>query len=40
MVHLKPVPPLLEAGAQKQQVVDVECKTVFSQAPRLNISFK
>ena len=39
-VHLKPVSLVLEAGAQKQQVVDVECKSVFTQAPRISISFK
>ncbi len=40
MVDLKEVTSVLEAGAQKQQLIDIECKNVFTQAPRFSISFK
>ena len=40
MVDLKSVPTTIEGGAQKQQLVDVECKTVFFEAPKIDIRFK
>ena len=39
-VNLKPVPSTIEGGAQKQQLVDVECKNIFFEAPMLEIKFK
>ncbi|XP_017552926.1 AP-2 complex subunit alpha-2 isoform X1 [Pygocentrus nattereri] len=39
-VQLKPVDPLVEGGAQVQQVINIECLTVFSDAPLLNIKFR
>ncbi|KAI4822599.1 hypothetical protein KUCAC02_008132 [Chaenocephalus aceratus] len=38
-VQTKPVEPLVEAGAQIQQVLNIECLTDFSDAPLLNIKF-
>uniref|UniRef100_A0AAR2J922 AP-2 complex subunit alpha n=1 Tax=Pygocentrus nattereri TaxID=42514 RepID=A0AAR2J922_PYGNA len=35
-----PVDPLVEGGAQVQQVINIECLTVFSDAPLLNIKFR
>uniref|UniRef100_A0A668W584 AP-2 complex subunit alpha n=1 Tax=Oreochromis aureus TaxID=47969 RepID=A0A668W584_OREAU len=35
----KPVEPLVEGGAQIQQVLNIECITDFSDAPLLNIKF-
>lgn len=40
MVDLKPIPTTIEGGAQKQQLVDVECKNVFFDAPKVEIKFK
>ncbi|XP_053370869.1 AP-2 complex subunit alpha-2 isoform X3 [Clarias gariepinus] len=39
-VQLKPVDPLVEAGAQVQQVINIECLSDFSDAPLLNIKFR
>ncbi|XP_076852379.1 AP-2 complex subunit alpha-2 isoform X4 [Brachyhypopomus gauderio] len=39
-VQLKPVDPLVEGGAQVQQVINIECLTDFSDAPLLNIKFR
>uniref|UniRef100_A0A7N6BBR3 AP-2 complex subunit alpha n=1 Tax=Anabas testudineus TaxID=64144 RepID=A0A7N6BBR3_ANATE len=36
----KPVEPLVEGGAQIQQVLNIECITDFSDAPLLNIKFR
>eukprot|EP00064_Thunnus_orientalis_P012488 superscaffoldBa00001922_g12523 len=38
-VQTKPVEPLVEGGAQIQQVLNIECLTDFSDAPLLNIKF-
>lgn len=40
MVDLKPVASTIEGGAQKQQLVDVECKDIFFVAPKLEIKFR
>ncbi len=40
MVDLKSVPSTIEGGAQKQQLVDVECKNIFFEAPKIEIKFK
>ena len=40
MVDIKPVPTVIEGGAQKQQLIDVECKNIFFDAPKLEITFK
>uniref|UniRef100_A0A4W4GBW7 AP-2 complex subunit alpha n=1 Tax=Electrophorus electricus TaxID=8005 RepID=A0A4W4GBW7_ELEEL len=37
---LKPVDPLVEGGAQVQQVINIECLSDFSDAPLLNIKFR
>ncbi|KAG7459843.1 hypothetical protein MATL_G00215000 [Megalops atlanticus] len=39
-VQTKPVEPLVEGGAQVQQVVNIECLSDFSEAPLLNIKFR
>lgn len=39
-VQTKPVEPLVEGGAQIQQVLNIECLTDFSDAPQLNIKFR
>ncbi|XP_054463550.1 AP-2 complex subunit alpha-2 isoform X3 [Anoplopoma fimbria] len=39
-VQTKPVEPLVEGGAQIQQVLNIECLTDFSEAPLLNIKFR
>ncbi|KAF6719841.1 AP-2 complex subunit alpha-2 [Oryzias melastigma] len=39
-VQSKPVEPLVEGGAQIQQVLNIECLTDFSEAPLLNIKFR
>ncbi|KAJ3600970.1 hypothetical protein NHX12_031943 [Muraenolepis orangiensis] len=39
-VQTKPVEPLVEGGAQVQQVLNIECITDFSEAPLLNIQFR
>uniref|UniRef100_A0AAQ4R279 AP-2 complex subunit alpha n=1 Tax=Gasterosteus aculeatus aculeatus TaxID=481459 RepID=A0AAQ4R279_GASAC len=36
----KPVEPVVEGGAQIQQVLNIECLTDFSEAPLLNIKFR
>uniref|UniRef100_A0A8B9KR97 AP-2 complex subunit alpha n=1 Tax=Astyanax mexicanus TaxID=7994 RepID=A0A8B9KR97_ASTMX len=40
LINLKPVDPLVEGGAQVQQVINIECITDFSEAPILNIKFR
>ncbi|KAK5607991.1 AP-2 complex subunit alpha-2, partial [Crenichthys baileyi] len=39
-VQVKPVDPLIEAGAQVQQILNIECVSDFSDAPVLNIQFR
>ncbi|XP_038126770.1 AP-2 complex subunit alpha-2 isoform X2 [Cyprinodon tularosa] len=39
-VQVKPVDPLIEAGAQLQQILNIECVSDFSEAPVLNIQFR
>ena len=39
-VQTKPVEPLVEGGAQVQQVLNIECINDFSEAPLLNIKFR
>ncbi|XP_058627281.1 AP-2 complex subunit alpha-2 isoform X3 [Onychostoma macrolepis] len=39
-VQAKPVEPLIEGGAQVQQVINIECLTDFTEAPLLNIKFR
>ncbi|XP_010900563.1 AP-2 complex subunit alpha-2 isoform X1 [Esox lucius] len=39
-VQTKPVEPLVEGGAQVQQVINIECLTDFVDAPLLNIKFR
>ncbi|XP_055366670.1 AP-2 complex subunit alpha-2 isoform X3 [Betta splendens] len=39
-VQTKPVEPIVEGGAQIQQVLNIECLTDFSDAPLLNIKFR
>uniref|UniRef100_H3CD15 Adaptor related protein complex 2 subunit alpha 1 n=1 Tax=Tetraodon nigroviridis TaxID=99883 RepID=H3CD15_TETNG len=39
-ISTKPVEPLVEGGAQIQQVLNIECLTDFSDAPLLNIKFR
>uniref|UniRef100_A0A674MZL0 AP-2 complex subunit alpha n=1 Tax=Takifugu rubripes TaxID=31033 RepID=A0A674MZL0_TAKRU len=39
-VQTKPVEPLVEGGAQIQQVLNIECLTDFCDAPLLNIKFR
>lgn len=38
-VQMKSIGPSIDAGAQVQQVVNIECKSVFFQPPLLNIMF-
>lgn len=38
-IQAKPVDPVIEGGAQKQQMINIECVTDFSEAPTLNCSF-
>ena len=40
MIDLKSLPTTIEGGAQKQQLIDVECKSMFFDAPKLEIRFK
>uniref|UniRef100_A0A4W6E1I7 AP-2 complex subunit alpha n=1 Tax=Lates calcarifer TaxID=8187 RepID=A0A4W6E1I7_LATCA len=40
ILFTKPVEPLVEGGAQIQQVLNIECLTDFSDAPLLNIKFR
>ncbi|XP_036381768.1 AP-2 complex subunit alpha-1-like isoform X2 [Megalops cyprinoides] len=39
-IQTKPVEPLVEGGAQVQQVINIECLSDFSEAPLLNIKFR
>uniref|UniRef100_A0AAY5EDW3 AP-2 complex subunit alpha n=1 Tax=Electrophorus electricus TaxID=8005 RepID=A0AAY5EDW3_ELEEL len=39
-IHTHPVDPLVEGGAQVQQVINIECLSDFSDAPLLNIKFR
>lgn len=39
-VQTKLVEPLVEGGAQIQQVLNIECLTDFSEAPLLSIKFR
>lgn len=39
-VQTKPVEPLIEGGAQVQQVINIECLSDFCDAPLLNIKFR
>ncbi|KAG9349967.1 hypothetical protein JZ751_026320 [Albula glossodonta] len=39
-VQTKPVEPLVEGGAQVQQVINIECLSDFIEAPLLNIKFR
>ncbi|XP_043998969.1 AP-2 complex subunit alpha-2 isoform X1 [Gambusia affinis] len=39
-VQEKPVDPLIEAGAQVQQILNIECVSDFSDVPVLNIQFR
>ena len=39
-VQMKPIGPSIDAGAQVQQVLNIECKTVFFEPPLLNIMFR
>ena len=38
-VQVKPVDPVVEGGEQKQQLVNVECTTEFTEAPVLAVEF-
>lgn len=39
-IQTKPVEPLVDGGAQIQQVLNIECLTDFSDAPLLRIKFR
>ncbi|XP_035538439.1 AP-2 complex subunit alpha-2 isoform X2 [Morone saxatilis] len=39
-VHAKPVDPIIEGGAQFQQILNIECVSDFTDAPVLNIQFR
>ncbi|XP_067875849.1 AP-2 complex subunit alpha-2 isoform X1 [Heterodontus francisci] len=39
-VQAKPVEPIVEGGAQVQQVINIECLSDFTEAPLLNIQFR
>ncbi|XP_062404692.1 AP-2 complex subunit alpha-2 isoform X2 [Sardina pilchardus] len=39
-VHLKPVDPTVDGGAQLQQIINIECVSDFVEAPVLNIQFR
>ncbi|KAM6942658.1 AP-2 complex subunit alpha-2-like isoform 2-T2 [Xenentodon cancila] len=39
-VHAKAVEPIIEGGAQVQQIINIECVSDFSDAPVLNIQFR
>nr|XP_006012572.1 PREDICTED: AP-2 complex subunit alpha-2 isoform X2 [Latimeria chalumnae] len=39
-IQAKPVDPVIEGGAQVQQVVNIECVSEFVEAPVLNIQFR
>lgn len=40
VVTMKSVASTIEGGAQKQQLLDVECMNVFFEAPRIEITFQ
>ncbi|KAL4642138.1 AP-2 complex subunit alpha-2-like isoform X1 [Arapaima gigas] len=40
MVHVKPVDPTVDGGAQLQQTLNIECLADFVEAPILNIQFR
>ena len=39
-INLQQMPTTVDAGAQQQQVINVDCKNVFFEAPHLEIKFK
>uniref|UniRef100_A0A667X4V3 AP-2 complex subunit alpha n=1 Tax=Myripristis murdjan TaxID=586833 RepID=A0A667X4V3_9TELE len=39
-VHVKPVDPTVDGGAQVQQILNIECLSDFTEAPVLNIQFR
>ncbi|XP_043535463.1 AP-2 complex subunit alpha-2 isoform X3 [Chiloscyllium punctatum] len=39
-IQAKPVEPIVEGGAQVQQVINIECLSDFTEAPLLNIQFR
>ena len=39
-IQTKPIDSTIENGAQVQQVINVECKTPFFEAPLLNVHFR
>ncbi|XP_068097436.1 AP-2 complex subunit alpha-1 isoform X3 [Hyperolius riggenbachi] len=39
-IQTKPVDPVVEGGAQVQQVLNIECLTDFDEAPQINIKFR
>ena len=39
-VQSKPIDSTIENGAQVQQVINVECKAPFYDAPLLNVQFR
>ncbi|XP_061593120.1 AP-2 complex subunit alpha-2-like isoform X2 [Cololabis saira] len=39
-IQSKPVEPVIEAGAQLQQIINIECVSDFTEAPVLNIQFR
>nr|XP_046250292.1 AP-2 complex subunit alpha-2 isoform X2 [Scatophagus argus] len=39
-VHAKTVDPIIEGGAQVQQILNIECVSDFTDAPELNIQFR
>jgi len=38
-VQVKPVDPVVEGGEQKQQLINVECSSDFTEAPILTVEF-
>ena len=40
VISMKDVPSSIDVGEQIQQIVDVECKNIFMEAPRVEIKFK
>ncbi|XP_041093672.1 AP-2 complex subunit alpha-1 isoform X2 [Polyodon spathula] len=39
-LQTKPVAPLVDGGAQEQQVLNIECLSEFTEAPQINIKFR
>ncbi|KAM3877146.1 AP-2 complex subunit alpha-2 isoform 2-T2 [Diretmus argenteus] len=39
-IHAKPVDPIVDGGAQVQQILNIECVSDFTAAPVLNIQFR